>query len=233
MILIILIFPSKYNRYFGLKLFNIPSNIRYKIIYFKKPANIYDVNYKNIVENLNNEKIDEDDETNKILLKFIVNYTTGNLERKYNKNSYTSIFYDKEDAQRYAKIFMTNVKVINNLSNKLNKIDGLDDLDIIYDDISYMDNSLKNIEIKMNNFEEKKLDTVPETEINKELYLVSIQNKRELSETFKYIKELIYTYSHIKIINTYIKMKENDNRVLNEDLIGLFCKKSNMGKDRA
>jgi len=190
-----LIFNKKYSRCFGYLLNNVKSNIKYKIIYYKKPSNLYNVNFKYMIDNLYNNKIcnDKDD---KFILKFLINSLIGNLEKLKNKKTYSIIFNDYHKARAYAKIFNIKIHCINNINNiKYNNNNNLDE-NIINDD--------DNIIIKNNN--NNNIDISD----NKYLYIVSHEKEKDINEGFKPIKELIYNISHVILYNMYMKLINNN-----------------------
>jgi len=92
-----ILFNNKINRTYGFVLDGLnKGNIKYKILYQRKPLNIEEVDYKTTVEQLyNDDTIDTDNKKN------IINKITGLLEQKYNKSALTKVFKDFNEANYY------------------------------------------------------------------------------------------------------------------------------------
>jgi hypothetical protein len=195
-----LLFNKKYNRCFGYLLNNIKDNIKYKIIYYKKPSNLYNVNFKNKINNLYKIKFFDDDENNdKFIIKFLINSLIGNLEKKRNKKTFSIIFNDYKKARAYAKIFNIKVHPINNINNNYYYTKVIKYLDE-YNDIN--ENNLKVVN--------ETTHTTRSENNNKNLYIVSHEKEKIIKEGFKPLKELIYNISHVLLYNMYMKLIYNN-----------------------
>ena len=64
-----LMFKNLINRCYGFKLMNLPPSIEYEIIYFIRPSKLHYVNYKTLVDELYDSKIDNEDDVSDAYLK--------------------------------------------------------------------------------------------------------------------------------------------------------------------
>ncbi len=87
-------FNDKYSRVFGYVLKQIQVN--YKILYFRTPLNVEEVNFQNPVKELYSKPVKNE------IKKAIVNIVTGLLEKKQNKAELSKIFQDYNEANYYA-----------------------------------------------------------------------------------------------------------------------------------
>ena len=188
-----ILYPNLFNMTFGFTLQNIP-NDSYKIIYVMRPSNIYDVNFKNLVDELYKVKIDNDDDFDKILKKSIVNVSTGLLERKYNKKSNVSLFFNYDDAYNYARLFKGKVKPI-----------------IKYKDIVKVEKNPLDVGVEKNTDDDnnENLDIQISNVVDKKLYAVIIEKEKELTSNFRQIKDMIYELSKLELIKVYNKLESN------------------------
>ena len=99
---------------------------KYKILYFRKPFKLEEVNFKTPVEDLyNNESIDSD------LKKYIANKLIGILELKRNKSHISKIYNDYNHARYYQKSYGGKITPINKTTQvNINKRSDLDDDDV-------------------------------------------------------------------------------------------------------
>lgn len=89
-----ILFNDKYSRVFGYVLKQIKVN--YKILYFRTPLNVEEVNFQNPVNELYSKPV------NSQIKKAIVNIITGLLEKKQNKGELYKIFEDYNEANYYS-----------------------------------------------------------------------------------------------------------------------------------
>ena len=102
--LLSILFPHTVSRVYGFKLKAVKSfldTIYYEIRYYRRPSSIYNVDYKNAIDELYQTKIHETSDVDKTLKKYIVNLTTGLLEKKYNKQAHCFAFRDSNEAFYY------------------------------------------------------------------------------------------------------------------------------------
>lgn len=89
-----ILFNDKYSRVFGYVLKQI--QIKYKILYFRTPLNVEEVNFENPVKELYLKPVKNE------IKKAIVNIVTGLLEKKQNKAELSKIFQDYNEAHYYS-----------------------------------------------------------------------------------------------------------------------------------
>jgi hypothetical protein len=110
-----IIFSQKYTKTFGYVLKQV--DIKFKILYVRKPLNIEDVDFEKPVKELfdiDNEVIEGDmglydlfrlDKISTQMKKAISNITTGLLEKKINKGELSKIFIDYNEAKMYSDLY--------------------------------------------------------------------------------------------------------------------------------
>ena len=120
-----ILFNQKYSRVYGFLLNNI--NIEYKILYYRKPFKLEEVDFKTPVNNLySNEFIDDD------IKKYIANKLTGLLELKRNKKNECKLYNDYNQALMNQKLYGGSiVPIIKTSTEQINKIDEFDGGEII------------------------------------------------------------------------------------------------------
>lgn len=184
-----ILFPNIYSRCYGFLLKKATEqNINYKIHLYRKPCNIENVNYKKAVKDLYDNK---DIET--IHKKYIVNKTTGLLEKKYNISHLVKIFDTRAEAQYYQlkyggrihTLTETLIKKIKQLSNPLDY--GLETIDDLNDVTTY--------------------------EYGKKIFVLIFEKKERLIEGFRQIKEIIYNMMSIKLYDLYKTAEQNNIKV--------------------
>lgn len=89
----VILFGSKFSRTYGYILKQ--TNIKYRVLYYRTPLAIEEVNFKNAVDELYKESIKPD------MKKSIANITMGLLEKKENKAELSKIFDDYNEANYY------------------------------------------------------------------------------------------------------------------------------------
>ena len=116
-----LIFTSTINRLYGFVLKAIA--IKYKIISFRKPFKLVDVDYHHAINELYaNDKIDSDKK------KYIVNKLTGLLEKRKNQNHQTKFFDDYNHALFYSIKYNGHVMpVVKNSFDVISAFSPIDD----------------------------------------------------------------------------------------------------------
>lgn len=134
---------DRYSRVFGCVLNQ--SKFKYKILYYRRPHKIEEVDYSSVVEEVyNNEfkSFEDEDEVIK-MKKNICNKITGLLEMKYNKQFITKVFINKDEANEYrqqysgqlhyCKVEDKKFMYIVNVSKKARLINGFTPIkDLIY-----------------------------------------------------------------------------------------------------
>ena len=171
-----LIFNEKYTRVYGFLLKNLDEEIKYKILYFRKPFKLEEVNFKQPIEELynNNKSIDTD------LKKYIANKLTGILELKRNKSHISKIYNSYEHALHYQNLYGGKIIPINKYTDKK----------------SYKKSDEDDGEI---------LETFKNTSEVK-FYLLNVDKEERLINGFTPIKDIIYCMQKIKIMEMYNKL---------------------------
>ena len=85
------------------------------VIYFKTPSKIASVNYKKLVDELNEMKFDDDEVKKKKIKKMIFNINIGLLEKQRNTVRKSFVFNKMVDAFYYQEIYGGTINVINQL----------------------------------------------------------------------------------------------------------------------
>jgi len=233
-----MLFPNKRERVYGVKLSNLPKNIEYDIIYYRRPSSLIEVDFKTPIEELYKKDFSSNNEEIELKIKkYIVNVLSGLLEKKYNYKSNTHIFVDYKKALSYANLFGGKVRTVlkidyindeievinnNDEDTKKPKINTGNLLDMGTDNFDeneyneYMDLRDKynsNIIINRKNEDKnyEKYRYIDGMKIDKnELYIVSIEKDKLINNSFRPIKDLIYDLSHLEIVKIYNKMIENN-----------------------
>jgi len=207
-----ILLSDTYTRVYG---FMIPFiDFDYKILFYRKPLNIKEVDFKTCIDELyNNESIKVEDK------KYIVNCITGLLEKKTNKKSITKIFTDPQEAEYYCikysmykvkkftifedkTIERTNEQLIERymLYSKCPK-DSIDQQDYNH----YVNNYFKCVDNKY-------FSVIKSPKI----ICVCVSLEKSLVNGFSPIKDIIYSKMRIKLYEAYIKMKS-----LKVELLGI------------
>jgi hypothetical protein len=185
--------PNRYNRVYGFNLMLIMKNYKvneYNIIAVKKPSNLLDCNYKDIIEELYNNKISNDEEQDKFLKKYIINIITGLMEKKYNKRENCNVFKSLEEAILYRDKYGYNIQ----------ELKPLQKIEIFEED-------------EEDNYTRPKLSNIQE-DFKTKYYIIKEQKSQLLENGFKYIKELIYEINNrINYLN-YKKLQRNKINVI-------------------
>jgi len=200
-----MMFNKEYNRCYGFKLLSLKKfDIKYDIIYYCMPSKLINVDFKKPIEDLYNSTIDnEDPENDKYYKKMIVNICCGLYEKKYNKTNVSEIFENKNKALLYSKYF-------DNCSVK----------EIIKYIYSTEDHEQKTVFNPKNNPLDTNCEEIDEEERvvklydkiiidTKKLYAVVFSKEKELTSNFRVIKDMIYDFSHLAILDIYNKLIEN------------------------
>ena len=172
-----ILFESKFARTYGFVLNN--SIEKYKIHYYRKPLKIVNVNFKNAITELFNNKTLSTD-----LKKIIANKITGVLEIHKNKKFITKFFEDYNEAENY-RIAM-NGRIIPLMT---------------YSSVE----TFEDYGLDMNPTPEaEKIYMHCVDEIHG--YLVNVGSQKDQIEGFKPIKDIIYLRQKLKMYNLYNKL---------------------------
>ena len=166
-----IIFDNKFSRTFGYILKKI--NIKFKIIYYRKPLNIEDVNFNKAVQELYEDKNISDRHK-----KAIGNLTIGMYGKKCNRAELSKIFLDYNEANYYAIKYEGKMTVVED-----------DDICSKY---------------------------LRGTDVNKKIFVVQVEEKKQLINGFMPINDMIYIDQRMKLLQQYQKMKK-----LNIKMVGI------------
>lgn len=169
-----IIFDGKICRTFGFVLNSV--NEKYKIHYQRKPLKVVNVNFKNAVENLFNN---DNPKLTTNMKKIIANKITGMMEIKYNKKYLTKIFDDYNEAENYRLVMDGKIIPLATYKSVPCDSDGLDfGIDVI---------------------EGQTYESIDEIHG----YLVSVDQKKEQSQGFKPMKDIIYLRQKLEMYKLY------------------------------
>jgi len=203
-------FLNTYNRVFGFILKNFKGNT---IHAFKRPANINQVHYSELVDEFYKYKYSDCEELDALIKKKIVNIEIGKLEMTNNKKSVCSIFTTKEEAIR-AQLHYGGI--IEKLDEGFNSVEG-----VFYK--SPLDNGIEDAgEICAH---QTVFNPAPE---GKTYYVHFIENKKRLNNGFKFIKELVLQKHNYDIYKDIKKLQENNIDVFSVKTDALTIRKKDL-----
>jgi hypothetical protein len=177
-----LLFNKKFNLCYGYFLNKLKSK-NIKIIAYKQPSFIKDVNYKSIIDDLYKTEISQNQEEDKYIKKLISNVNSGLLEKSYNKKQNCFIYDTIEEARSYQIQYGGHLNIIK-------EIEHIEE--IVYDEDG---------------------DSLPSEETNEtgnKHYILSISDRVKLRNGFRYIKELLLQYHNYFIYKSYKKLSKNN-----------------------
>lgn len=176
-----LIFDKIFDRVYGFVLLDAKAKgIEFTIKYVRKYSKLEPVNFKKAVSDLYESDIHEDSK------KYIVNKTTGLLEKKFNRKGVTKIFNTYEEAQMY------QIKYSDKFKSKIVVLSG---------DVNEMHHSPMYVQ------------PVPR-KVTKFIFLLYIYAEERMNEGLRQIKELIYCMMKIKLHNLYTECKKEGLKVV-------------------
>ena len=180
-----LFFNKRYCLVYGFILKQI-INCDIKILYYKEPSFIKPVKYDKILKTLFETNISEDDIENTYLRKLIAVVNFGMLERGVNKNQKTYLFETREEAQYYQARYGGQITIIKKLEEaKTVKPDPLDQGVISQD---------------------PNLISVADYTETDRLYMLNLKAQKDLTNGFRYIKELLMNIHNFKMYSDYQKL---------------------------
>ena len=173
-----LFFNKKFNLCYGcflnkLKLENM------KIVAYKQPSFIKDVNYKSIIDDLYKIEISQDPEEDKHIKKLISNVNSGLLEKSYNKKQNCFIYDTIEEARLYQIQYGGHLNII----KEIQRVENRD-----YDDDGDYTSSIET------------------NETDNKHYILSISDRAKLRNGFRYIKELLLQFHNYFIYKSFNKL---------------------------
>ena len=176
------LFRKKYSRCYGYKLNRI-SNIKYTVLYYRRPSKLNETNSKQHIEDLFNSKISDDPQEDITKKKFIANKNMGLIEKKYNSKFITKIYQTLAEAQYYQIKYGGFIYKVSNRK---------------YEDVDPTEEEIKQgVEYKASLNERK-------------VFLLVNKFKKHLDETFNPMKDLIYDIQLLKLWQLYKKLEDNN-----------------------
>ena len=152
-----------------------------KILYYKEPSRVYNVDYKKIVDKLwateISDRTPEDIKTKKL----IANVNFGLLEKSTNTSSKSYTFNSLREALYYQNL----------VGGKINKL------------------SVEKPELVEDDEEEEAWKTVY-TELDEKYYCLTVSDRVTLRNGIIYIKELLLQYHNFKMYQDYLKLIDNN-----------------------
>ena len=152
-----------------------------KILHYKEPSRVYNVDYKKIVDKLwateISDRTPEDIKTKKL----IANVNFGLLEKSTNTSSKSYTFNSLREALYYQNL----------VGGKINKL------------------SVEKPELVEDDEEEDAWKTVY-TELEEKYYCLTVSDRATLRNGFIYIKELLLQYHNFKMYQDYLKLVDNN-----------------------
>jgi hypothetical protein len=203
-----LFFNKKYNLVYGffLKHF-INSDI--KILYYKEPSFIKPVKYNKILQKIFNTKISKFETENKYLQKMIAVVNFGLLEKGVNRNQNCFLFETREEAQYYQAMYGGSISKISKYEvNEYLAEDPLDYGTTASPELTKMTNSVE----------------------SERYYILHISAQKDLTNGFRYIKELLLNYHNFKMYTDYEKLKNNNIDVFSVKTDAFTIKQSDVEK---
>jgi len=174
-----IIFNGKYSRVYGFVLKQI--DIKYKILYYRRPLKTEEVNFKSVVDELYNTPIQDN------YKKSIANITIGLLEKKQNKAELTKIFKNQNEAQEYSIKYNGVLYTIENETNEA------------FEEVN--DEFGEGIVLKPILSEIKK----------EQIYIVILNKKEKLINGFTPIKDMVYLLQRLKTLKNFDKLSKHPN----------------------
>ena len=178
------LFNKKYNLIYGKYLKQVEVN-DLKILYYKTPSFIHDVNYNELVQELWGKSISEHEELDKLIKKLIVNVNIGLLEKTENTSQKSTVFKNLKEASNFQLKH----------GGKIHKIEEVE----CHHDIMFTgDKEDENIYSKM--YDEPS---------GTDYYLVNLSDSVMLNNGYIYIKELLLQDHNFKMLQDYNKLEKN------------------------
>ena len=214
-----LFFNRTYNLIYGKFLKKYYDDV--EAIYYKNPSNTYKVNYKKLINELWELKLDEDEERDNLKKKMIACINIGLLEKQTNTAKKSVVFSKMIDAFYYQEKYGGDISIItetqwNRYFNDFNDDD--DDCLIERDDKgNYMEN------IENDNDIPEKID-----ECNH--YVLNISDTKTLSNGYKFIKELILQHHNFDMNEAYETLMRDGVKVYSVKTDAFVIDKCNLGQ---
>ena len=183
-----LMFNKEYNLIYGkfLREFISKNNQNgIQTLYYKVPSFIHKVDYKSIVDELWNTTIDEhDDLEDTFIKKKVANINFGLLEKGWSTNQKSLLFRNLNEAVHYQSEYGGKLQRLSHFEETMND-----------EQSEYIENDEQSEYI--------------ETE-KSSYYILNIQDKAELRNGYRYIKELLLQHHNFKVNSDFYRLINND-----------------------
>ena len=161
-----------------------------EVIYYKIPSNTYKVNYKKLINELWELKLDEDEEKDKLKKKMIACINIGLLEKQTNTAKKSVVFSKMVDAFYYQEKYGGDINIITETKWD-GEVDDDEDCLIEFDD--------KGNVIEPENDEKELAKIVDECKH----YVLNISDTKTLMNGYRFIKELILQHHNFDMNEAY------------------------------
>ena len=194
-----------------------------QILYYKRPSHIYKVNYKNTTDKLWETAISNKQLEDTKIKKLIANVNIGLLEKGKNKAQRSLVFDTLSEALYHQTIHGGKINKISKwYDTELEEItpDVIDRIveqkpceffdDMVDCIIKHEDDETKIFEtsFKVHNGKLYNIHKVEEKEAHDKYYTLTVSDTAELTNGFKYIKELLLQIHNFRMYEDYYKLIE-------------------------
>ena len=174
---------KNYNLVYGLFLEEFEDDV--EILAYKDPAFVKPVNYSNILKTLYDTHISDNEIENVYLKKLISNVNFGLLEKGINKAQRSFIYDTLSEARYYQSLYGGRISILKKYEDIVEEVEdpydfGLDEPNMI--------------------------KTTKLVEDEKKYYILNIGDQTDLTNGFRYIKELLLQYHNYKMYSDYNKL---------------------------
>ena len=156
-----------------------------EILYYKEPSFIKHVDYNNMLKTLFDTHISDDKYEDIYLKKLIAVVNFGLLEKGTNKSQKSYIFESLNEAQHYQAKYGGKISILRKQELKI--IEEKDPMDFDFDNY---------------------ISSITEADVDKKYYILNISDQVDLTNGFRYIKELLLQHHNFKMFSDYNKLKE-------------------------
>ena len=226
-------FNKKFNLVYGKHLKQLISRgVVVKILYYKKPSHLHKVKYKKAIDDLYRANMSDDKEEDNKIKKTLANIAFGMLEKSYNRKTVSRMFDGIKEALHHQKKYGGKIYVMDEMEMKISR--EWKTLDIDFDDENewrietdpdgdtYIVSKLtgdklhKIYEYKIEDDKIHYLDYDVHSDDKKVIdkknkyYIVSKTGERQMTNGFRYIKELLLQNHNFDMYESYEKLKANN-----------------------
>ena len=199
-----------------------------EMLYFKRPSCVYDVDYKKCIQKLYDTKISDKIAEDTKAKKMIVNVNIGMLEKGTNKSQKSLDFESLAEAVYYQNLMGGRINKISGFysaeleevnEDTVSRIVKEERSEILDDMVDCEIQDKNNPEMTYNNsFEVRdgryyKYRSIEEKETQTKYYTLTVGDKKEMTNGFRYIKELVLQRHNFKMYQDYLKFTNSDVKV--------------------